>query len=91
MLVVSAVMDAESRKKDCPRCAQLEQRVAELEAMVRSLTEQVAKLAAALEDERRRGKRQAAPIWGPVSSTTSPAHSTAPPLPARPGEPIISA
>ena len=62
MLVVSAVMDAELPSKDCPRCGQLEQRVAELEAMVRSLSEQVAKLTVALENERRRGKRQAAPF-----------------------------
>ncbi len=62
MLVVSAVMDAELPSKDCPRCGQLEQRVAELEATVRSLSEQVAKLTLALENERRRGKRQAAPF-----------------------------
>jgi hypothetical protein len=33
-----------------------------LEAVVRSLSDQVAKLSAALEEERRRGKRQAAPF-----------------------------
>jgi transposase len=55
-------MDAESRSKDCPQCAQLQRRVAELEAMVRSLTKQVDKLTVALENERRRGKRQAAPF-----------------------------
>jgi transposase len=55
-------MDAERTVTDCPRCPELEQRVAELEAMVRSLSDQVAKLTAALEEERRRGKRQAAPF-----------------------------
>ena len=55
-------MDAEARPQDCPRCKEFEQRIAELEAMVRTLTEQVAKLTAALEEERRRNKRQAAPF-----------------------------
>jgi transposase len=55
MVVISAVMDAERPRKDCPDCAQLRQ---ELQA----LREQVAKLTAALEEERRRGKRQAAPF-----------------------------
>jgi transposase len=48
-------MDAEQVQNDCPGCAQLRQ---ELQA----LREQVAKLSAALEEERRRGKRQAAPF-----------------------------
>ena len=55
-------MDAERRLNDCPRCRELERRVTELEALVRSLSDQVAKLSAALEEERRRGKRQAAPF-----------------------------
>lgn len=55
-------MEGESKRNGCPRCKQLEQRVAELEAMVRALTEQVAKLEAALEEERRKNKRQAAPF-----------------------------
>jgi transposase len=55
-------MDPERRLNDCPRCRELERRVAELEAVVRSLSDQVAKLSAALEEERRRGKRQAAPF-----------------------------
>ncbi len=54
-------MDAETRT-DCPRCLELEQRVAELEAIVRLQSQQIAKLTAALEEERRRGKRQAAPF-----------------------------
>ena len=48
-------MDAEQRQDDCGACAQLRQ---ELQV----LREQVAKLTAALEEERRRGKRQAAPF-----------------------------
>ena len=48
-------MDAEQRQNDCVECAQLRQ---ELQA----LREQVTKLTAALEEERRRGKRQAAPF-----------------------------
>ncbi|HEX3994410.1 MAG TPA: IS66 family transposase [Acetobacteraceae bacterium] len=48
-------MDAEQGQNDCGECAQLRQ---ELQA----LREQVAKLTAALEEERRRGKRQAAPF-----------------------------
>ncbi len=55
-------MDAERRLNDCPRCRELERRVAELEAVIRSLSDQVAKVSAALEEERRRGKRQAAPF-----------------------------
>lgn len=55
-------MDAETRTTECPRCRELERRIAELEAQVRSLSEQLAKLAAALEEERRRGRRQAAPF-----------------------------
>jgi transposase len=55
MLVISAVMDAEQPRNDCGECVQLRQ---ELQA----LREQVAKLTAALEEERRRGKRQAAPF-----------------------------
>ena len=39
-----------------------DQRIAELEAQVKTLTEQVAKLTAALEEARRAGKRQAAPF-----------------------------
>lgn len=55
-------MDAERPSNACPRCLELERRVAELEALVRSLSEQVAKLSGLLEEERRRGKRQAAPF-----------------------------
>jgi len=55
-------MDAERRSNDCPRCRELERRVAELETLVRSLSDQVAKLSATLEEERRRGQRQAAPF-----------------------------
>src|SRR5271154_6845165 len=55
MLVISAGMDAERVRNDCDECAQLRQ---ELQA----LREQVAKLTAALEEERRRGKRQTAPF-----------------------------
>ena len=55
MVVISAVMDAEGSENVCSDCARLRQ---ELQA----LGEQVAKLTAALEEERRRGKRQAAPF-----------------------------
>src|SRR5271169_4698415 len=55
MLVTSAVMDAEQGRNDCDECAQLRQEL-------QGLREQVAKLTAALEEERRRGKRQAAPF-----------------------------
>ena len=55
-------MDAKSVSNDCPSCRQWELRIAELETLVHSLREQVAKLTAALEEERRRGKRQAAPF-----------------------------
>jgi len=48
-------MDAEQRQNDCVECARLGQ---ELQA----LRERVSKLTAALEEERRRGKRQAAPF-----------------------------
>ena len=48
-------MDAEQRQNDCVECARLRQEL-------QSLREQVAKLTAALEEERRRGKRQAAPF-----------------------------
>ena len=65
-------MDAEGRAKDCPRCFELEQRLAELEAMVRSLNGQVARLSAALEEERRRGKRQAAPFRKQDEPTAKP-------------------
>ena len=55
-------MAADRSPPPCPRCRELEHRVAELESLVRSLSEQVSKLTAALEEERRRGKRQAAPF-----------------------------
>ena len=55
-------MDADRPVPPCPRCRELEVRVAELEWLVRSLSEQVSKLTALLEEERRRGKRQAAPF-----------------------------
>jgi transposase len=60
-------MDAEQREDDCGACAQLRQ---ELQV----LREQVAKLTAALEEERRRGKRQAAPFskGPPVTEAKSP-------------------
>lgn len=48
-------MDAEPVESDCPVCAQLRHEV-------QALREQVARLTAALEEERRRGKRQAAPF-----------------------------
>lgn len=48
-------MRAEQPANDCPRCAQLWQEV-------KALREQVAKLAAALEEALRGGKRQAAPF-----------------------------
>ena len=44
------------------RVADSGSQVSELETLVGSLSEQVAKLTAALEEERRRGKRQAAPF-----------------------------
>jgi len=65
-------MDAETRVQNCPRCRQLEQRIAELEAMVRALSRQVAKLTAELEAERRRGKRQAAPFRQQEAPITEP-------------------
>jgi hypothetical protein len=60
-------MDAEQGQNDCGECAQLRQ---ELQA----LREQVAKLTAALEVERRRGIRQAAPFskGAPVTEPKSP-------------------
>jgi transposase len=85
-------MDAERPSNACPRCPELERRVAELEALVRSLSDQVAKLSALLEEERRRGKRQAAPFTkGPPAEEPKPtgrksgkrhgphAHRSAPP------------
>ena len=48
-------MDAEQRQNDCVECAQLGQEL-------QSLRDQLARLNAALEEERRRGKRQAAPF-----------------------------
>jgi transposase len=60
-------MDAEHGRNDCGECAQLRQ---ELQA----LREQVARLSAALEEERRRGKRQAAPFSkGPPVAEPKPA------------------
>ena len=65
-MVISAVMGAEQAENDCPGCAELRQ---ELQA----LREQVAKLSAALEEERRRGKRQAAPFSkGPPAAEPKP-------------------
>jgi transposase len=59
-------MDAEQGRDDCGECAQLRQ---ELQA----LREQVARLSAALEEERRRGKRQAAPFSkGPPAAEPKP-------------------
>ena len=59
-------MDAEQPQGDCPGCARLR-----LE--VQALREQVAKLMAALEEERRRGKRQAAPFSkGPPAAEPKP-------------------
>lgn len=46
----------------CPRCPILERRIAELEAKVHALTEQVEQLTRLLEESRRAGKRQAAPF-----------------------------
>lgn len=54
-MVIFAFMDAEPTRNDCPGCSQLRQELA-------ALREQVAKLTALLEEERRRGKRQAAPF-----------------------------
>ena len=68
-------MDAERRSNDCPRCRELERRVAELEALVRSLSDQDAKLSAALEEERRRGQRQAAPFRKQDEPTAEPKKS----------------
>jgi transposase len=65
-------MDAERSQSECPNCERLQQRVAELEIIVRSLSEQVAKLATALEEERRRGKRQAAPFRKQDEPTAEP-------------------
>lgn len=55
-------MAADRSLPPCPRCRELEVRGSELESLVRSLSEQVSKLTTALEEERRRGKRQAAPF-----------------------------
>lgn len=68
-------MDAERRSNDCPRCRELERQVSELEALVRSLSDQVAKLSAALEEERRRGQRQAAPFRKQDEPTAEPKKS----------------
>ncbi len=65
-------MDAERSQSGCPNCERLQQRVAELETIVRSLSDQVARLAAALEEERRRGKRQAAPFRKQDEPTAEP-------------------
>src|SRR6266496_3569119 len=46
----------------CPRCPILERRIAELEAKVQALTQQVEHLTRLLEESRRAGKRQAAPF-----------------------------
>jgi transposase len=46
----------------CPRCLVLERRIAELEAKVQALTQQVELLTRLLEEARRGGKRQAAPF-----------------------------
>jgi len=46
----------------CPRCLVLERRIAELEAKVQTLTQQVELLTRLLEEARRGGKRQAAPF-----------------------------
>lgn len=53
----------EREQHDCPNCRRLEKRIAELE-------EQLRKLAAALEEVRRAGKRQAAPFRKPRHSAT---------------------
>jgi len=78
-------MDAEQAQNECVGCARLRQEV-------QSLREQVARLIAALEEERRRGKRQAAPFskGAPVEEPKPPgrkagkrhgphAHRSAPP------------
>ncbi len=65
-------MDAERPQSGCPNCERLQRRVAELDAIVLSLSDQVAKLAAALEEERRRGKRQAAPFRKQDEPTAEP-------------------
>ena len=60
-------MDAEQRENDCGECAQLRQEL-------QSLREQIANLTTALEEERRRGKRQAAPFskGPPITEPKSP-------------------
>jgi len=55
-------MDAEQRREDCPGCARLRQENSLLRRRLDSLEQQVAKLSAALEEERRHGQRQAAPF-----------------------------
>jgi len=55
-------MDAEQPREDCPECARLRQENGLVRRRLESLEQQVAKLAAALEEERRRGQRQAAPF-----------------------------
>jgi len=47
---------------DCRRCQELEQVIARLERQVGGLQDQVTRLTASLEEERRRGKRQSAPF-----------------------------
>src|SRR5437879_1168101 len=46
----------------CPRCPILHRRIAEMEAKVQALTQQVEQLTRLLEESRRGGKRQAAPF-----------------------------
>jgi hypothetical protein len=53
--VISAYMDAERAQNECVGCARLR-------GELRALREEAAKLTAALEEARRRGKRQAAPF-----------------------------
>lgn len=55
-------MSAGENNVGCPECKKLRRHVAELESLVKKLTEQINKLSAALDEARRAGKRQAAPF-----------------------------
>ncbi len=55
-------MDGEQSQQGCPGCRRLEREVAELKEQVAKLLGEVQRLTAALEAQRRAGKRQAAPF-----------------------------
>ena len=65
-------MDAEQPREDCPGCAKLRQEIELLRRRLEASERQLAKLAAALEEERRRGKRQAAPFRKQDEPATEP-------------------